>query len=256
MTETDIPRGIGDNQPPDDLAITLAAVVEDASPYLSGADIRDDAQAEAIAAIVTRAIEAARAVEAAEEVEKRPHLDAATAIRARYKAAYADAVKKAEAVAAAGKALLSKWQRAKEAKRAEEAAKLSAEAEAQKAAAREALQAAGGDLDARLQAEEAAETAKRNEIAAKAVGKLKVAPQVGGRTLRHRKVYRAAPIVDAKVDAAIAWAWEENWPRVWEVLEPLIREMAEQSIKARSPKPGRYVVGESAVMVEVSEEAF
>ena len=256
MTKPDIPRGVGDNQPPDDLAIALAAVVEDASPYLSGADLKDDAQAEAVAKLVERAAEAAKAVKDAEEVEKRPHLDATAAIRKRYAESYAATLKQADAVIKSGKALLSKWQRAKEAKRAEEAAKLSAEAEAQKAAAREALQAAGGDLDARLQAEEAAETAKRNEIAAKAVGKLKVAPQVGGRTLRHRKVYRAAPIVDAKVDAAIAWAWEENWPRVWEVLEPLIREMAEQSIKARSPKPGRYVVGESAVMVEVSEEAF
>lgn len=251
MTEISIPPSIGDNNPPDDLAIALAAVVEDASPYLSGADIRDDAQAEAIAAIVTRAIEASKAVEAAEEIEKRPHLDANKAIRARYKLAYAAAVAKAEAVVTAGKSLLSKWQRAKQAARDAEAAKLAAEAEAQKAAAREALKSAGGDLDARLQAEAAVEAAKTTEIAAKAVGKLKVAPQVGGRTLRHRTVYEAK-VVD--VDAAIGWAWERHWPELWSAIEPVLQRLAVDDIKAMTKPEGEYKL--PGLTVTVRKEAI
>jgi hypothetical protein len=176
--------------PLDDLAISLAAVVEDAGPWLTGAAIPDDDAAKAVADLVTRADAAMKAVKAAEEVEKRPHLDATNAIRKRYADSYADAVKKAEAVVKSGKALLLKWQQAKEAARAAEAAKLAAEAAAKEAEARAALQQAGGDLDARIEAEALAESAKTTAIAAVAVGRLKVAPQVGGRSLRKRKVYR------------------------------------------------------------------
>ena len=257
MTTDTLPeRGAGDNHPPDDLAISLAAVVEDASPWLTGSPIVDDAQAEKVAALVTRADAAMKSVKAAEEVEKRPHLDATKAIRQRYADDYADALKKAEAVVAAGKTLLSTWQRAKQAKRDEQAAALAAEAAEQAEAARAALQASGGDLDARLQAEAMAEAAKTTEIAAKVVSKLKVAPQVGGRSLRHRKVYEATV---TNVDAAIEWAWLYDFNAVWRALRPIIERMACDAVRTADKPEGEHrLPGHEAdgIVVTVRKEAF
>lgn len=244
--------GPGHNAPPDDLAIKLAAVVEEAGPYLTGSDIRDDPTAEALAKLVTDAGVAIKAVATAEEAEKRPHLDATAAIRKRYADAYADAIKRADAVVKAGKQLLSKWQTDKKARQQAEVDKLRAEAAEKAAAAKAALQASSGDLDARLEAEKLAEAAKTTEIAAVAVGKLKVAPQVAGRTLRHRKVYRAE-VTD--VDDAIGWAWGHDFDAVWRELKPIIERMAIDSIKAGDKPEGRYEVG-TGVVVTVSREVI
>ena len=241
-------RGIGDNAPPDDLAITLAAVVEDAGPWLTGAALADDDQAAAVAKLVERAADAAKAVKDAEEVEKRPHLDATAAIRKRYADSYAAALKQADAVIKSGKALLSKWQQAKQAARDAEAAKLAAEAAEKAEAARKALQSAGGDLDARIEAEAQAEEAKRHEIAAKAVGKLKVAPQIGGRSLRHRKIYETQ-VTD--IDAAIAWAWENYFDVIWRDLQPLIEGQAEGQIRMADKAPGTYELPGIVVTVKL-----
>jgi hypothetical protein len=195
---------------------------------------------------------AIKAVDAAAEVEKRPHLDATAEIRKRYADTYGDALKQADAVVKSGKQLLSAWQRAKEARRKAEADKLRAEADEQARLAREALQASSGDLDARLEAERMAEAAKTTQIAAAAVGKLKVAPQVGGRTLRHRKVYRAEV---TEIDEAINWAWEYDFTAVWRELNQIVERMAVDHIKSGDKPTGRYEVG-AGLVVTVSEEAI
>ena len=245
---------IGHNNPP--AAVAYSAQIQELESeiegYLTGADITQQAQADDLGALLGKMDDARKAAEVALKAERKPHQDAVKALGDEYK----PALDKAARCLDVGKAALGKWRRHLEAEAAKRAAELRAEQQRLEDQARAALQASGTDLEARAEAEELAEQAKTHAIAAKVVAKQPVGTaKLGGRSLRFVKRYQAG-VDHAKIDEAIAWAWERDFGRIWASLRPTIEAMAVDAAKAVDAGEGQHVVAGGAIVVTVTEEAI
>jgi len=232
---------------------TIAELEIELEPYLTGADIADDATAAKLTGLLDKVVAAEKAAEAAKEAEYRPVKTQLDGITAEWKPVFtiADRIRKT------ARPLLTKWQQHKDALARKAAAEAAAEAEAKRRAAEEALRASAGDLEARRDAEAMAEEAKTYEIAAKVIAKAPTRLKVGGRSVQMRKRYETH-IVDTQesTDAAITWAWERDFPRCWAALRPVIEAMAVEHAKAANAKPGRFYLADGAIVVTTTEEAI
>jgi hypothetical protein len=231
-------------------AATIAELEIELSAWLTGSDITQQAQADELGALLGKMDAARKAAEAALKAERKPHQDAVKALGDEYK----PALDKAARCLDVGKAALGKWRRHLEAEAAKRAAELRAEQQRLEDQARAALQASGTDLEARAEAEELAEQAKTHRIAAAVVAKQPAGTaKLGGRSLRFIKRYEAR--VGDDLDAAIAWAWERDFARIWASLRPIIEAMAVDAAKSVDAGEGQHVVAGGAIVVTVTEDA-
>jgi hypothetical protein len=194
---------IGDNNPPEPIneAYEAARVqIEDLYSemllWLDGEPITNQAQANDVAELIDRMLKATKAAETAKGVEKRPHLDANTAIEARYKPLVTkgeQAVKVAKAAQAKYLKMLQDEQR----KVADEAAKRARdEADAAAKAAREAAQS--GNLAQAEEAEALIEQAQASAAEAKMLDGLKAQAKGDGaaRSIGLRTVWTVKEVTD------------------------------------------------------------
>lgn len=166
----------GANGPPADdapgpfeaICVHCADLYEQASPWLTGAPITTDAQAEEVDRILGDARKAEAAAEAQRVAEAKPHDDAKAAVQAKFspligntKAQKGTMVRLQETC----KAALTPWRAKKVAEAAAAAEAVRQEAAKKAAEAAEATKAAAGDLEAAEAAEELvreAQTAQRD----------------------------------------------------------------------------------------------
>lgn len=148
----------GHNNPPPDAAMSLH--VDDLfsllSDTLAGGEIDNDDKEAAIDAILDDFRRAAKDSDKARAEEKAPHLEAGKAVDAKWK----PIVDKANRGATACKDALTPYRTAKQRAKDEAARKAREEAEAREKAAQEALRQSD-DLEARYQAEQEIEAAKK-----------------------------------------------------------------------------------------------
>lgn len=155
MTER---TAIGGNSPPAEAAFSIEcdSLFSLLSDSLSGGEVSNDQQEEAIDALLDDFRKLAKDADKARADEKKPHLDAGKAVDERFK----PAIEKANRGATACKDALSPYRIAKQAAKDEAARKVREEAETRQKAAQEALQGSD-DLEARYRAEQDLETAKK-----------------------------------------------------------------------------------------------
>ena len=173
---TDERHAIGANNPPRTVFDEIDDLYLEASNWLDGAAIENDAQAEALGMLM-EALKAAGKICEAERKEKVAPLDnAKKEIQAAYKP-WLDKVERALDTATTHRNL---WLKAKQAMLDEQARIAREVAKEEKRIADEAIRASRGDLAAREQAEAMLEAAKAAENKAKALAKAQ--PQaIGGR---------------------------------------------------------------------------
>lgn len=211
---------IGGNNPPPDAAFALEVdeLFTLLSDTLAGGTVTTDAQEAAIDAIMDDFRRAAKDADKERAAEKRPHDDAAKAVQAKWK----PIIDKAERGTQACKEALTPYRTAKQRAKDEAARKAREEAEAKEKAAQEALRSSD-DLEARFQAEQELEQAKK--LAAVA-NKIDRAP-TGLRTSWE------AEITDRKA------ALLHYLARSPERFEALIQQLADEDARgARAPVPG------------------
>jgi hypothetical protein len=211
---------IGHNAPPPEAAFGLH--IDDLfsmlSDSLSGGGVADDTQEAAIDALLDDFRKAAKDADTARAAEKKPFDDAAKVVQAKWKPIIDKAARGADEC----KAALTPYRIAKQRAADEAARKAREEAEARQKAAQEALRQSE-DLEAKFQAEQEIETAKK--LAAVA-NKIDRAPK-GLRT-----TYRAE-ITDRKA------ALLHYLARSPERFEALIQQMADEDARGtRAPVPG------------------
>ena len=252
MTDSSIPVAtVGDNKPPlsAEHAATITELEIELSAWLTGADITEQPQADELGVLLGKMDAAKRAAEAALKGERKPHQDAVTALGVEYK----PALESAERCLTAGKLALGRWRQHLEAEAARRAAELRAEQKRLEDEARAAREAAGTDIEAAAAAAELAEQSVTHRIAAAVVAKKPVgSAKLGGRSLRMVKRH-AAHVEDP--DAAIEWAWGQNWQSVWQALKPAIERLAEDAAKTANRPVGEWQLGNGAIVVTTTEEA-
>ena len=198
---TDERHAIGANNPPRTVFDEIDDLYLEASNWLDGAAIENDAQAEALGMLM-EALKAAGKICEAERKEKVAPLDnAKKEIQAAYKP-WLDKVERALDTATTHRNL---WLKAKQAILDEQARIAREVAKEEKRIADEAIRASRGDLAAREQAEAMLEAAKAAENKAKALAKAQ--PQaIGGR----RTVSKKWEAVLVDMSAAAGWAYKSH----------------------------------------------
>ena len=169
------PAPIGHNEPPSDapdpfeaIRVHCADLYERASPWLTGAPITTDAQAEEVDQILDDARKAYSAADDRRIAEAKPHDDAKAAVQAKFAPLIADTkAQKGTMVRLQEtcKAALTPWRAKRAADAAAAAEALRQEAAKRAAEAADAAKAASGDLEATEAAEElvrVAQTAQRD----------------------------------------------------------------------------------------------
>lgn len=162
--------------------------------WLDGAKVTTPEEAEGIDTLISMARSARDEADKARAAEKKPHDEAAKAVQARWK----PLVDSADTILKVCLEKIGAWRIAERERKEAAAALARAEAEAERQAEVEATRAASGNLDARLQADQLAASAKAAEkiaaAAEKAVGK--------GNRLRP---YRSLKVTDTR--ALAGWLW-------------------------------------------------
>lgn len=198
--EADPRLAIGANNPPDDtpfeaIKVHIDDLYAEAKGWLDGEPITTQGQADAVSNLLNMIREAEKAADAERVKENEPFDTGKAEVQARYAPLIANtkAVKGKTVLASeACKAALQPWLTKLDAEKraAAEAARLEAERLANEAA--EAARAAGGNLEAREQAEELISEAQRAEKAATAAAKDTAKASGGfGRAASLRSSYRA-----------------------------------------------------------------
>lgn len=156
MTKSHIEAG--HNKPPADAAFGLHIdeLFTLLSDTLSGGEVGSDEQEAAIDELMDDFRKAAKDADKERAAEKKPHDDAGKAVQAKWK----PIIEKADRGVTACKDALTPYRVAKQRAKDEAARKAREEAEAKERAAREAMQASD-DLEARFQAEQEFEAAKK-----------------------------------------------------------------------------------------------
>jgi hypothetical protein len=189
----------GGNAPPvfDAHSANIADLREEAKVWLDGAQVTTAEEAEGIDTLIKLARSARDEADKARIAEKKPHDDAAKAVQAKWK----PLVDTAQRVLDVCLEKIGAW-RIAEANRLEAAAALArAEAEAERQSEIEATRAAAGNLEAREQADQLAESAK---TADKLATKAEKAATTG---LGLRNVKR---LVVTDTRALAGWLWKHR----------------------------------------------
>lgn len=207
----------GGNAPPvfDAHSANIADLREEAKVWLDGAQVTTAEEAEGIDTLIKLARSARDEADKARIAEKKPHDDAAKAVQAQWK----PLVDTAQRVLDVCLEKIGAW-RIAEANRLEAAAALArAEAEAEREAEVEATRAAAGNLEAREQADQLAESATTAE---KIATKAEKAATTG---LGLRTTYRAE-VTDFAAAARHYWQPERDR------FEALVLEFAQRDVRA------------------------
>lgn len=198
---TDERHAIGANNPPRTVFDEIDDLYLEASNWLDGAAIENDAQAEALGMLM-EALKAAGKICEAERKEKVAPLDNA---KKEIQAAYKPWLDKVERALDAATTRRNLWLKAKQAILDEQARIAREVAKEEKRIADEAMRASRGDLAAREQAEELLKAAKAAEH--KAIALAKAQPQaIGGR----RTVTKKWEAVLVDMSAAAGWAYKNH----------------------------------------------
>ena len=245
----DQPPPAGHNNPPEPtpyeaIKAHIEDLVEEAKPWLTGAEVTTDDQAEAIKRLKDDFMLAHKAADAARIEENRPFDEGKAAVQAKYAPLISDTKsvkgKTVLALAALNEAL-SPYLRRKE-REQQEAARIAREA-AEKAArdAAEAARAAVGDLEAKEAAEELIAAAARADAEAKRAEAAK--PQVrGDGRAQGLRSYWSPVLVDRKA-ALIHYAGTQT-----EALMAFLIKLAETDVReGKRQIPGFEVVEERRV---------
>jgi hypothetical protein len=224
---TDPRLGIGGNNPPEPTPFEVVrnsvdAVFEEAKHWLDGGKVQSQAEADAIAELLSLARQTDKDASKAKEEEKRPYLDANKAIEERFK----PVVSRIVLIADACKAALRPWEEQQEALRRQAAESARKAADEKAAAAQAAVRAA---LQAGIEEREAAERLLRESKQAAATAtkaeNAKSTTKVGGRTVSMRTTYRA--VISDPVEF-IRFAWKDNLVEITEAL----RVIAQREVSA------------------------
>ena len=173
---------IGHNDPPRTVFDEVADLHLEATAWLDGEAIENDAQAEALGMLMVMLTDAAKRCDEERDAKGRPFHEAHKAVQAEYKP-HLDKAKLALNVA---KKVRDKWLRYKQAIMDEQARIAREKAAEEKRIADEAMRASRGDLAAREQAEAMLEAAKSAEHKAIALAKAQP-PAIGGRRTVSKK---------------------------------------------------------------------
>lgn len=242
-------RGMGDNHPPeptpyDAIKAHIDDLTEEAKPWLTGAEVTTEEQAETIKRLKDDFAKAHKAADAARVEENKPFDDGKAAVQAKYAILISDtkAIKGKTVLAlAALNEALTPYLRKKEQEQQAEAKRLRDIAEAAQQAAIDAARTATGDLEAKEEAEElitaasiAANDAKRAETA-------KVQVRGEGRAQGLRSFW-SATLVDRR-EALLHYV--KTWPP--EIITAL-EILADQDVRAGKRQiPGFDVIEERRV---------
>lgn len=207
---------IGDNAPPEPtpfeaVQIHIDGLMEEARPWLTGAEITTDEQAETIKRLKDDFKLAAQAADDARKLENVPFDQGKAAVQAKYAPLIADTKAMKGKTVVALEALneaLNPYLRRKE-REQEEAARLAREAATEAARiATEAARAASGDLEAKEAAEDLITAAARADADAKRAETAKAQVKGDGRAQGLRS-YWSATMTDRK---AALLHYVQDWP--------------------------------------------
>ena len=213
----------GGNAPPpfDAHKLNIDDLRESALPFLDGKEVTTPEEAEAVDTLIKMARSARDEADKARAAEKKPHDDAAKAVQAQWK----PLVDGAQRILDVCLEKVGAWRQAEAQRKEAEAARLRAEAEAERQAEVEATRAAAGNLEAREQADQQAVAAQEAEKLAtraeKAAGK--------GNGL---VPYRSLKVTDAR--ALAGWLWTHRRKEA----EAAHAELARQIFRNNGPAIG------------------
>jgi len=200
---------------------------DEAKNWLDGAPIENQAQADAVATLIDRFHKAWKAADEQRDKEKRPHMEAANAVQAKYKPLL-DRADKAKSLAKTAQATWLKKLR-DEQKAIADAAAAAALKQAQEA--REAIAAANAaaDLDAREKAEDLVAEAKAMIADATMLGKVKAQARGEGAS---RAIGLKSVWIPHLTDGVLAMRHYWLIPDRRAELEALMLDMARKDVRA------------------------
>ena len=240
-------RAEANSNAPTDPFDTHKADIEDlydeAKNWLDGQAIENAGQADDVASLIDRLTKAWKAADDARDIEKRPHMEAANAVQAKYKPILAkattakDVAKKAQAT----------WLKKLRDEQAAIARKAAEEAEAAAKAAIDAVQAANeaGDLSAREEAEAMVEQAKDLIHDAKVAEKAKpqAKSQFGARAMGLRSIWTPT-LTDGVLAMRHYWLIPDRRAEI----EALMLDMARKDVRAGSRAIPGFEINEDYVV--------
>lgn len=196
------PAAMGHNNPPSPFAEACAEVDRvwtEATHWLDGGMVIDQAEADAVGQLVDMARKARKTADHARRDEAKPFDDGKAEVQERYKPLLA----KCDNITEAGKAAMKPFLAAQEKAKREKEAKAAAEAEAARKAAQGAFASARG-IEDREHAEGLAEAAKSAEIAARVAAKDTAKAKGGARAISLRTTIEPE-VFD--LHALMTWIW-------------------------------------------------
>lgn len=220
----------GANNPPafDAHSANIQGIREEAGNWLDGGKITSAEEAEAVELLLDMARKASKAADDARTDEKEPHLKAGREVDAKWK----PLITSATTIADVCKQVLAPWRVAEAQRKADEAARIRAEAEVERQAEVDATRAAAGSIDAREQADQRVVSAKAAEKLAKSAEK---AASTG---LGLRTTY-TAEVTDFTVAARAFWTSHRDR------FEALVLTIAQEQVRAgKRDMPGITVITE------------
>lgn len=244
--DAEVAAGLGHNMPPEPTPFEavrahIEGLIEEAKPYLTGAEITTDEQATAIKRLKDDFKLAHKAADDARIAENVPFDDGKAAVQAKYAPLIADTKKvKGKTVLALEElnAVLTPYLRKKERDAELEAARKRQEADDLAAAAAAAIRASAGDLEAREEAEELVTAASIASADANRAATAKVHVKAEGRAEGLRS-YWTATLTDRK---AALLHYVQDWPP--EIIAAL-QILADTDVRAGKRQiPGFEVVEE------------
>jgi hypothetical protein len=212
------PAGLGHNHPPVTPYEAIKAHIDDldmeARNYLDGEPIANEEQAKAVSKLLDDARKAKSAAEEQRKIEAKPFDDGKAEVQARYNPLCKDKTGKCDLIAETCKQVLAPWLQKIDDEQKAEAKRLADEAEAKRAEAAVALQAASGNLSAREEAEDLLKAADTAEKAATSASKAKAHAKGGERAVGLRDVY--TPVLVKPIDALRHYMIEQSDPlKAW-----------------------------------------
>lgn len=210
----------GHNNPPDpieEVRAKYADTILEVENWLDGAAVENEAQMQAVDALLATMKDAEADAKAAKEVEYRPHKEAADAVVSRWKPVLEDFDRMKKGLAAA----VSKFKAALAAEKEAARRKAWEEAEAKRREAEEAQRSADmADLDARRKADELAAAAREAERNAQAAKNDKV---------KGLRTYTIPEIVDGT--ACARWIWVNDREAMQEFLTAYVERKTREGVR-------------------------
>lgn len=177
--------------------INVADLRESALPFLDGKEVTTAEEAEAVDTLIKMARSARDEADKARAAEKKPHDDAAKAVQSKWK----PLVDSAQRILDVCLEKVGAWRKAEAERKEAEAARLRAEAEEQRRAEVEATRSAGGNLEAREQADQQA-------VAAQEADKLAKRAEKAAGTGNGLRTVRSLSITNPQ--ALAVWLWKHR----------------------------------------------